>query len=330
MFFQQTFVVVQLNFHLLEKSEQIFLVLIDLSQLSPQFRVLTSQFKHFGHLFLSAVCTDRLLVRCTFLPADCTSPPAGLFWFHIGAFRLDCCFPTWPSALGCLVAAGSRFWSAFGSIAAVLLVWCLVLGSIKQVSSQVQINIMTRKFLKYSTAMINCFFEILRDFTKLKKKSRNFPIYNLSRFFFSFFTINIYRKIPKKIAIFQFFWAFLFLLKFTKMFKKSFIIFLRIFSYIYFSDLTSRHFSQLQFQLPYLLNYIFIYYTFQLLGDFSNSLIANAASAMVNTIFSLANSFISFHSISIGFKLEPNRCCPRIEFASEMPKIDIPSEIYIH
>ncbi|RNA03567.1 hypothetical protein BpHYR1_012727, partial [Brachionus plicatilis] len=30
---------------------------------------------------------------------------------------------------------------------------------------------------------------------------------------------------------------------------------------------------------------------------------ANAASAMVNTIFSLANSFISFHSISIGFKL---------------------------
>ncbi|RNA12687.1 MEF2BNB isoform X1 [Brachionus plicatilis] len=58
--------------------------------------------------------------------------------------------------------------------------------------------------------------------------------------------------------------------------------------YIYFSDLTRRHFSQLKFQLPNLSN------------DFSNSLIANAASAMVNTIFSLANSFISYHSISIG------------------------------
>ncbi|RNA25765.1 hypothetical protein BpHYR1_038862 [Brachionus plicatilis] len=52
--------------------------------------------------------------------------------------------------------------------------------------------------------------------------------------------------------------------------------------YMYFSDLTSRHFSQLQFQLT------------NLSHDFSNSLIANAASAM---------QILSFHSTAFQLKL---------------------------
>ncbi|RNA15494.1 hypothetical protein BpHYR1_023000 [Brachionus plicatilis] len=75
------------------------------------------------------------------------------------------------------------------------------------------------------------------------------------------------------------------------------VINLRESRYIYFSDLTSRHFSQLQFQLPNLSN------------DFSNSPIANAASAM-STISSnvlVLNAVKFYHLMTInGFNSQYN------------------------